>query len=323
MKKEKLIFVDYVKTISIFCIVLSHFLPTNFILRILLYSFHVPIFFFIAGVTFSPTKQPKCFFKKMIKRIIIPYILFFILTFISSLTIGRSDIKDIWQIFYMSGNLDLWNSVLWFFPCYIIVITLFYLNEKYLNKIINIVIYILFTLVTIFMFYNSSLYIFGINKVFLLYTYVYLGYHLKKSIMWLYNSKKRLLYISSLVFFIIIIVIYGLINKENSTSINLNDINNPQIYLIFSTLECFLLTIFCMSFEENKMIDLISKNTLFIMSTHLFFRLIAYKLNFNSIALVIYGIFIFVLEVFFLNICSNIKSQKIKRIASNFGILLK
>ena len=80
-KKERIAWIDIAKAIAIFFIVLGHQLPSGPLCGYL-YSFHVPLFFFLSGLTFNTAKEPKKFFREKAKRILIPYFIF------SSISIG-------------------------------------------------------------------------------------------------------------------------------------------------------------------------------------------------------------------------------------------
>lgn len=66
-KKERIAWIDIAKAIAIFFIVLGHQLPSGPLCGYL-YSFHVPLFFFLSGLTFNTAKEPKNFFPRKSKK---------------------------------------------------------------------------------------------------------------------------------------------------------------------------------------------------------------------------------------------------------------
>lgn len=72
--------VDVAKFYGIFMVIIGHSNPP-FILNILIYSFHMPLFFFLSGYTFKQEylNHPIDFLKSKIRGILIPY---FFLSFI-------------------------------------------------------------------------------------------------------------------------------------------------------------------------------------------------------------------------------------------------
>lgn len=75
MKKQ--VIVDVAKSIGIVLVVLGHALPEGYIHQ-LIYSFHMPLFFFLSGYFFSSTyfKEKVLFLKKRLKRLYLPFLLF-------------------------------------------------------------------------------------------------------------------------------------------------------------------------------------------------------------------------------------------------------
>ena len=78
MKKRNSI-IDIAKGIGIALVILGH-ITDNSDCKQLIYMFHMPLFFFISGISFkySYTKDSsfKKFFRKKIKSIMIPYFIF-------------------------------------------------------------------------------------------------------------------------------------------------------------------------------------------------------------------------------------------------------
>ena len=70
--KARLNYIDYMKTIGIYLIVLGHMFPKPG--TIFIYSFSVPLFFFISGFLFSRSETFGSFLIKNIKSLIVPYL---------------------------------------------------------------------------------------------------------------------------------------------------------------------------------------------------------------------------------------------------------
>ena len=74
--KERIDWIDYAKALGVFLVIMGHtYKGYSFIGWI--YSFHMPLFFFLSGTTLK-IKQISCkeFFKKRVKALLIPYILY-------------------------------------------------------------------------------------------------------------------------------------------------------------------------------------------------------------------------------------------------------
>lgn len=135
--------IDVAKAIGILLIVLSHTLE-NGLFRQAIFSFHVPLFFFLSGLTFHAVK--KGVWKKRFFRLYLPYIIFSIVSimafavaahFLPGLQDANVGIgKGIVGMLYgnaRTGNMK-WNEPLWFIPCLMAVYALADITELGLSK---------------------------------------------------------------------------------------------------------------------------------------------------------------------------------------------
>lgn len=71
--KNRINWIDYAKAIAIFLVIMGHVSDRNFFTE-WVYSFHMPLFFFLSGITLKKTEVGiSCFIKKLTKRLLIPY----------------------------------------------------------------------------------------------------------------------------------------------------------------------------------------------------------------------------------------------------------
>ena len=110
MDKTKTNYIDLVRVIAIFAVILGHFHPfigiDNVFGRKLIYMFHMPLFFIISGLLSKSSS-----FSKLFYSLIIPYIFYNLISFL------RLD-------FYSVATIDaikLDNSPTWFFAVLFIV----------------------------------------------------------------------------------------------------------------------------------------------------------------------------------------------------------
>jgi len=100
-------------------IVIGHFLNSDNFPKVVLYTFHVPLFFFISGYLFSPKKSICVFLGEKVSRLMMPYGFYAVLSiilYISFSNDGRSLTQsNIQHLFYWRGSV-LWNAPLWFLP---------------------------------------------------------------------------------------------------------------------------------------------------------------------------------------------------------------
>ena len=115
------------KGVGMFLIVLGHALQTGFI-RQVIFSFHVPFFFFLAGLTYKREANIFQFLKKKVKGLLIPYWVWGTISIVVFLGVGcflrmeeasTGVIKNIWGLLYANPRTELmwWNRPLWFIPC--------------------------------------------------------------------------------------------------------------------------------------------------------------------------------------------------------------
>lgn len=75
MSKKRYGFIDAAKALGILFIVLGHVLKDGDFRRFI-YSFHVPLFFFLSGLTYSTSKSRYDYIKRKFKTLLLPYAVF-------------------------------------------------------------------------------------------------------------------------------------------------------------------------------------------------------------------------------------------------------
>lgn len=141
-------FMDFLKGIGIFLVILGH--HENWI-KGWIYSFHMPLFFMLAGVFHKNEDKYFDFFKKKVKSLLLPYFFFTIILFLFWLVIGRkfgesaidnTPIKECFiGIFYgneIKGISSMeWGLPIWFFLCLFLISNIFYfLSKVNLKKVV-------------------------------------------------------------------------------------------------------------------------------------------------------------------------------------------
>ena len=123
-KKERINWIDLLKGFGILLVIYGHNLPY---LENYIYSFHMPLFFFISGLM-HPNKINFEVIKKRAKQILAPYFLWSFLLFLFWFFIGRkfgdsttldlSVFKNFIGIFYAQGGHEYmnWGLPMWFLP---------------------------------------------------------------------------------------------------------------------------------------------------------------------------------------------------------------
>ena len=142
--EKRLNWIDQARGLSIFLVVYGHNFP---LYEPYIYSFHVPLFFFISGM-FHPKLSNKKTIIKRAKVILTPYFFWASALYLFWLIIGRkygnssdlnlSILDNFLGIFYAQGGqtyMD-WGIPLWFLPCLFLVFLFFSLARRISNTIL-------------------------------------------------------------------------------------------------------------------------------------------------------------------------------------------
>jgi fucose 4-O-acetylase-like acetyltransferase len=148
---ERLDWVDYLKTVGILAVILGHIASPfgKFI-----YSWHMPLFFMVAGF-FIKINDPFIYFvKKDFKRLIIPYFIFSIVGLIAEAIkrwiLNRDGLDFIYEIFGLFLWMDMeslsntYAFVLWFLPVLFFSRLIVYFVQKIKTKYFSVFIILAF-----------------------------------------------------------------------------------------------------------------------------------------------------------------------------------
>ena len=134
---ERVRWIDIAKGYGIMLVVAGHLGIPYF--GIYITSFHLPLFFMLAGVTFSSTNKGFGeFFKKKMKSLLVPYFCLGVPLIISSFVTRLSDGENIYEIsdyLYVIWQFLLQRRMytIWFLMCLFLLEIIFYLIAKILN----------------------------------------------------------------------------------------------------------------------------------------------------------------------------------------------
>ncbi len=269
-ENNRLTWIDWAKALGIFFICLGHFMPSGNVLRIFLYTFHVPLFFVVAGINFKPTPDYlhlKTYILKLFFRIIVPYIFWFVLSDILFVMLRKDTLHNfITKLLFLDGT-TIWNSALWFLPCFFIVSVFVAFISLYTKKHTHIYIGFGLTILSLLIdFWGYKEFFLGLNKCMFLTGFYLLGWKSKD----LKSRKGNLLYIIP---FLLVGTTYAYINRGEIVSIlNCQFNNNMLLWLIVAYIMVISFIEVCKLLPKWKHLELISNNTMFIMCSHIWFR---------------------------------------------------
>lgn len=286
-------FIDLAKGIGILLVILGHITLTPNFLRIWLYTFHIPLFFFLSGYVFSGNSDFKSFILKKIKSLLIPYLFFGLVLVL--IQIWQSEPLNILNILVGFLNLITQKKYLtvWFLSCIFIVniimwcIIRFTKGDLYKSLLMSLVIYLIGA------FYNfkiGSNLPWNINSAFMMTIFFWSGYSLKCiNIENLIMKIKKFFLVIPVLFFIngVLGVINYIIMSHEIVDVYYNRYGNYIIYLfaaLSGTLGIFLLAYYTRS--KFYIIRYIGQNSLTYYALHQGIALpivmsIVNQLNFN------------------------------------------
>lgn len=300
-EKKRLDYIDWLKAIGIFLVVLGHCLPAYTLLRTVIYSFHVPLFAFAGGLLAKAPKSWRELSKSLLRlltRLGAPYLIWYLVSCIPYMVKNCPFKTDygFWElvkIFFLLGGRPNWNAALWFIPCYFIVSLIFLLvsfiarGNKYIvlgvggASFLGIITLECFDkTINAFGFTN----IFSAHNVLLLFGFFAVGFCLSKPIKHLAtikeNPRKNYILYIALGVFVSSLVVSALVNRDPSrpggyfglSVLNLN-YNNIFIYIPIALIIITSLTLALALLPSFNVARMMSQSSFFIMSAHYFFFL--------------------------------------------------
>lgn len=290
--QKRIEWIDYAKVIGIWLVVLGHILnagrPIESELHTLIYSFHMPFFFFVSGLLFS-TKDMGfgAFAVSKIKSLIVPYILLNILCLILSIPIY------VYQDVFPTTNLhtlteDLLTLVDGEFgsvyapPSWFLITLFFVMLISYFATKLNVWCQVLIIVLAVAMTYVAVIFQFPLNLDTIpgAFVFFYIGYMLKGRVKDI--SKNRWL---MLLMFIGIMVVYSCLALYNGP-VQIHHIFGRTSWLFWITAFVgigalyLLANVFVHTYTHNsrQLVQMVSGGTILILCIHE--TCIAYTIDF-------------------------------------------
>ena len=262
-------FLDVAKGIGIYLVVLGHVTHSEW-LWYYIWQFHMPLFFFISGLLYSPKHFFKDFLIKKTKSLYIPYVIFFIITFAYWVLFERayrgSEIPITYELIglpygtYEGGHL-FFNGVLWFLPCLYVTEIIFFFIAKLQNKI-GIIAGIIcsFAIGQFLLLKRIDFLPLGLHTAFNAILFYGVGYLSKTTLLNLKDNSK----ISQVLFLIGCLSIQMLYLGKYVSNIKICTI--PYSFLAFAGIGFYL--ILSNLLNKNRVIEYFGRNSLVILGLH-------------------------------------------------------
>ncbi len=262
MGKERIIWIDYLKFVAIFFVVWGHNNGNNILLKSLIYSFHMPLFFMISGYLHSAKLPFNLTLKKNVKTLLLPY--FYLTLLISPIYLyeihkGNDSYLEL-IIRFISGDLA------WFIMALFLMklISHPFLKQKNNFLIFGIILFSFFIVLTINNIFgaDNSL-IAKVSRIFRFLPFFLFGYILKQKNMQ-QLGKKPISFISSLIITTAIYYLYG--SAEMNRLYSFFDI---VVFVIEGIAISFIVFFVSRIYRRNnKFIQTISNGTIIIYLLH-------------------------------------------------------
>lgn len=262
-------FLDIAKGFGIYLVILGHVTHSEW-LWYYIWQFHMPLFFFISGILYTPKGSFKDFLIKRTKSIYIPYVIFFVVTFAYWVLIERkyrgAEIPISYELIglpygtYEGGHL-FFNGVLWFLPCLYVTEIIFYFIAK-LDESIGVFTGIIcsFAIGQFLLLSGIDFLPFGLHTAFNAILFYGIGYLLKPYFIHLKNKNKKYQ-----VYFLIGCLVIQLLYLGKYVS-NIKVCTIPYSFLAFAGIGFYL--ILSNLIDRNKVIEYFGRNTLVILGLH-------------------------------------------------------
>lgn len=274
--KKRVDYIDIAKGIGIFLVVFGHTFYGKGIVNCI-YSFHMPLFFFLSGIVFNEHKYNKAkdFFRDKTKTILLPYTVFFIVTYVFWLLVERKfrpEYNVSFEIpiigFFYGTNYDKYlspNVILWFLTClFVTEVFLFYILRIFKTKISRLITFVAFGVA------GYLLPLVGITPppplsagvAFMAVLFAGTGFLLKDIFLVKMQNLNRIYALFGAL--ILFSVVYFVSTKNGKISMAFMGYNNPILFLTTSFLGLFATLLLSYSINKNKIIQYFGVNTLIL-----------------------------------------------------------
>ena len=258
---QRLHYIDIIKGIGIFLVVLGHVYRGN-IIQNWIYSFHMPLFFIISGWLFGYKNiEPKDFLeitKKKVMTLMLPYIEFYLLSFLYWCMVER---------YFREFD----QGPLWFLPVLLIIellglVLIPIIARKNIRNIAMVIIAIFFVAFSIHISKDNIYYIWAMRIIAGFFWY-YCGWYFND----LFRKKvESMIEVKSLILCTILLAslsfYLGCLNGR--VDVFLAQFNNLALYIICGFLGTAVCYGVALILKKNMLLEFLGKYSLLVMCTH-------------------------------------------------------
>ena len=291
MNTNRMNYIDVAKGIGIIFVVFAHVNYTPELL-VLIYSFHMPLFFLISGMLFNNKKYPefKGFFLKRVKTLFVPYVIYEIVS-IGWLYVSERMYSDIFEVtreeyieFFRQIIISNWsgthvNQPLWFVPCLFLVEIIYYFISKMKKVFIIPTCFVLvcggWILESGMLNFDNKLLPWSLDSALFALGLYAIGNlsseHVKNIIGKIKNNKYRHI-IAAEIFILCACIWYPLTQINGKITLGSKILGNGFLLYINGVLGTIMILIISIYLEKNKVLAFFGKNSFLIMAIHYVIR---------------------------------------------------
>ena len=284
--QQRLLWIDYMKAIGMYLIVLGHFFPVG---HKFIYVFSVPLFFIISGFLSKRESNQKEFWKKLFYNLALPMIIITLSAYsvrsVGDIVLGRYNIGELIKL-PISLLLGMWNILkeCWFIYTLILIKIVFQYTRGYIT---DLVVTLLFLLIS-WIIYREEFVIFEYNilqnpsssiNLFCCYPFFIIGFYIAKYKREL--STYRITPITIIYFLASLVCVYICYIYNDDVRMYTSYFgDNIFLYLLGGVSGTALIYIICKYIEKYnfKWLKTISVGSIIILGFHIFFIQISRKI---------------------------------------------
>ena len=272
--------IDILRGITIIIVVFGH-ITRNGWLHNYIWSFHMPVFFLLSGYLYNPERFATFgdFIKRKFKGLIVPYLIFGILTYLYWLLAEsrfRGTDLSVWEqllgLFYGSRyeNFLEFNGPLWFIPCLFSMGVIFFFIEKLKRPL---AIFIACVGVFTFGYFSKDLcpwLPFGICAASIGMIFYGIGYLFRSQMPKIESLKRWISTHKLIVVFCVIALVAAQVFTIPYSEANLArlETGNPLVYVGLACLGIFVYWLVSALIGKSKLLEWLGLNSLVIFALH-------------------------------------------------------
>lgn len=288
-KSKRIEWLDSLRGFAMFFVILGHIAANSSSQILLIYSFHMPLFFMISGATFRAGKYSSFFecIKDKAKKLLLPYVFLYLINIpfwylnkkiLSSNSHSLSEV--LFGIFPANQSIETMSSgALWFLPTLFLISVVFYgiveLDRKGKFKIEASMLICFLLMVYLSLFYGKATpwhwAVVPMGVIFYFFGWAFIQH--KDSFLNLVLGKGSLPETAKIRFIIVGIALFAFgiwaAYANGKISMHGNSYNTIALALISSTFISLALTMLMMKLPKIKLLDYAGKNSIIFFGFHI------------------------------------------------------